>query len=95
MLVIFLLPIFTLTIHAFSDHDHGVCTSKVENHLHEKEVDCKLDITKLNDSLLAADIYKNNVTTTITDNHSNNYTFLKQDLNLSFSLRGPPSYNFI
>jgi hypothetical protein len=84
-----------LTIHAFSDHNHGVCTSKVENHAHEKEVDCKLDITKLNDSLLTSCNYKNRFTTTITDNHSNGYTFLKNYLNLSFSLRGPPSCNFI
>tara|TARA_B110001454_G_scaffold210395_1_gene224870 strand:+ start:1171 stop:1428 length:258 start_codon:yes stop_codon:yes gene_type:complete len=84
-----------LTIHAFSDHKHGVCTSKVENHVHEKEVDCKLDITKLNDTLLASESYENIVTTTITDKHSNGYNFLKNHLNLSFSLRGPPSYNFI
>ena len=55
-----------LTIHAFSDHKHDVCTSKVENHVHEKEADCKLDITKLNDSLLAYQDYKNKVTSTIT-----------------------------
>ena len=84
-----------LTIHAFSDHKHDVCTSKVENHVHEKEADCKLDITKLNDSLLAYQDYKNKVTSTITNNHGNDYTFLKQYLNLSFSLRAPPSYNFI
>ena len=94
-MVIFLLPIFLLTIHAFSCHEHRISDSKVENHVHEKKVDCKIDITKLNDSFLALDNYKNTATKALTDNHSNDYTFLKHYLNLPFSLRGPPSYNFI
>ena len=41
LLVLFLLPIFTQVMHAFSDHDHPVCTD-VTTHMHKLEKDCEI-----------------------------------------------------
>ncbi len=41
-LVVFLFPIGMQTLHAFEEHHHTVCTSKVEKHFHQKEIDCSV-----------------------------------------------------
>ena len=89
-MVTFLLPIFLLSIHAFSNHKHGVCISKVENHLHEKDIDCKLHLIKLNDSFLTKNNFNIKLPTTISTYSGLEYNFLKSHYQLSFSLRGPP-----
>ena len=49
---IFLLPSVIQTIHAFENHSHSVCTSKTDQHIHEKNFDCKLDVIKKSDGFL-------------------------------------------
>ena len=90
MLVIFLLPIFTLSAHALSNHEHGVCIAKVENHIHKKNVDCKLDVYQTNNSLLTENLFNIKLNTPIYTNNRLQYNFLKNHYHLSFSLRGPP-----
>jgi menaquinone-dependent protoporphyrinogen IX oxidase len=89
-LLIFLLPIAILSIHALGDHKHTVCISKVENHVHEKDVDCNLHLLKQNDSFLPKNIDQLVIDTNIYTPSNLHYNFLKNHYKLSFSVRGPP-----
>ncbi|WP_405605171.1 hypothetical protein [Polaribacter sp. Asnod1-A03] len=89
-MVIFLLPLFVLSAHAFSNHEHRVCISKVENHIHKKDIDCQLDLYKTNNSLLIENTFNLKLKTPIYSYHRPQYNFLKNHYHLSFSLRGPP-----
>ncbi|MDX6746162.1 hypothetical protein SHK09_05105 [Polaribacter sp. PL03] len=89
-MVLFLLPIFALSAHAFSGHEHVVCTSKVEKHLHEQNVDCKLHILKTSNSYLVENNFNFQKKPIISTDSSLQYNFLKNHYQLSFSLRGPP-----
>ena len=89
-MLIFLLPIALLSIHAFGDHKHAVCISKIENHVHEKDVDCDLHLLKQNDSFLPKKIDQLVINTHIYTPSKSQYYFLKNHYELSFSLRGPP-----
>lgn len=72
------------------NHEHTVCSSTIENHLHEKELDCDLHLIKQNDfssSISTFQIFEKNNTYLANTSH---YYFLKNHYKLSFSLRGPP-----
>ena len=88
-----MLPVFILSAHAFSNHEHGVCTSKVEKHLHEKDVDCQLHVYKTSNSFLVENNFNFHLNTTISKEVCLQYNFLKNHYQLSFSLRGPPYYS--
>jgi hypothetical protein len=79
-----------LSLHAFSNHEHVVCFSKVETHLHQKDLDCDLHLLKQNDSFLEKQDFKPRALTFITEKKASKYNFLKNHRQLSFSLRGPP-----
>jgi hypothetical protein len=81
-----------LSLHVFSGHEHSVCHSKVEKHIHKKELDCTLNLIKQSHSYLESNTYNSKLTTTISNNCSLQYNFLQAHYQLSFSLRGPPVY---
>ncbi len=91
-MVIFLLPLAINSLHDFLNHEHGVCNSKIEKHIHEKDIDCKLHLIKQSDANLASNSFKVLPNTIISNNDSLQYSFLKNHHKLSFSLRGPPLY---
>lgn len=90
MLLIFILPLAINSLHDLMNHEHTVCSSKVEQHIHEKDIDCSLHLIKQSESLLAVNELKIIKKTIIRDNNSLKYNFLKNHIKLSFSLRGPP-----
>ena len=73
------------------DHDHAVCSSKTENHIHKKDVDCNLHLLKQVDSFLAQNHLQIKIYTVYLKNSVATYQYLKNHNQLSFSLRGPPS----
>lgn len=87
-----MVPVSINSIHDFLDHEHGVCSSKIEKHIHEKDVDCKLNLLKQSTPLLTTNDYQTELKTIISNDDSLQYTFLKDHFQLSFSLRGPPLY---
>jgi len=91
LLSVFIIPTIILFLHSFSNHEHRICLSKVENHIHQKEAKCELHL--LNDSPFYAKKHVvnfiNYIEITSIENLKNN--FLKNHQQLSFSLRGPPS----
>jgi|TARA_R100000789_G_C2989329_1_gene145678 hypothetical protein len=91
-MVIFLLPLAANSLHDFLNHEHAVCASKIENHVHEKDIDCSLHLLKQNTLYLATNSYNLQQITIIKTNNSTPYNFLKNHQQLSFSLRGPPFY---
>ena len=82
----------TLSLHAFSAHEHAVCHSKVEKHIHKKDFDCKLDVQRQHASILTINSFKLGLDVTIHTTPNLQYNFLKNHYQLSFSLRGPPVY---
>jgi len=80
----------TLSLHAFSGHKHSVCHSKVEKHIHKKDFDCKLDILRLNASILTINNFKLGLNAAMHIPNNLQYNFLKNHYHLSFPLRGPP-----
>jgi hypothetical protein len=88
--MLFLAPIAIDSLHDLMNHEHNYCSSKVEKHLHEKEVDCSLHLFKKNDSFLASNLTINKITEIISSAVFVKYNFLKNHYQLSFSSRGPP-----
>lgn len=79
-----------LSAHAFSNHEHAICSSKVESHLHQKNLDCDLHLIKLQNGFLPEKINKANIEKNPDLTPILTYNFLKNHHQLSFSLRGPP-----
>ncbi|WP_299014310.1 hypothetical protein [uncultured Polaribacter sp.] len=90
-MALFLTPLLLLALHAFEGHEHGVCSSKIETHLHEKDLDCSLHLLKQSNTLLTAISYSIRIKTAEFTNPLQEYTFLKNHYPLTFSLRGPPA----
>jgi hypothetical protein len=76
--------------HALENHTHPVCSSKIENHLHEEAVNCDFHFFKLNQGYLFADTYKAIISVQKTAIIDIQYNFLKGHQPLSYPLRGPP-----
>ncbi len=80
-----------LSLHAFSNHEHGVCISKVETHLHEKDADCSLHLIKQTDSYLQENAFSDSNKRYYNEQLVTTYSYQKNHYQLPFSLRGPPS----
>ena len=88
-----LLPFAIKLDHVFENHNHAVCNSKVESHIHESELDCDFYDYQINqlsyvpnnafeDSLREIFVKKN-----FTD--SSAFSFQQE---AAFFLRGPPLF---
>lgn len=84
------MPLTINSIHDFLNHEHSVCNSKIEKHVHEKDIDCKLHLIKLSDANLASNEIVLHDISNYSKNNTSNYSFVKNHNQLSFSLRGPP-----
>jgi len=82
-------------VHSFEVHENIFCTSENENHFHQKEFKCELCLlqAKSNAILLKEFLFFLNIDTNIKNNK--NYQYLLNHQQLSFSLRGPPYFNFL
>lgn len=89
-MLIFLVPIGINSLHDFLNHEHGVCSSKIESHIHEKDVDCQLHLLKQGDSFLAVNLIEQKIAEEHTSIVFEKYHYLKNHYQLSFALRGPP-----
>jgi hypothetical protein len=83
----------TKIMHDFMNHDHGVCVSKVESHIHEKELNCDLHLIKQNNLFLVSEDYQILHQKNDFQEINSEYHFLKNHYKLSFSLRGPPTFS--
>ncbi|APZ46951.1 hypothetical protein BW723_11945 [Polaribacter reichenbachii] len=72
------------------NHEHAVCNSKIEQHVHKKDIDCKVHLIKHSTALLTLDLPNILSEAIIIDFNSEQYYYLKNHHQLSFSLRGPP-----
>ena len=90
LLVVFFLPITVLAFHSITNHKHEICSSKTEQHIHDKDLDCTLHLYKQSNSFLVSYEYQffNKVDVLSAKTLKNN--FLKNHQQLSFLLRGPP-----
>ncbi|MFY9241711.1 MAG: hypothetical protein WAO74_01645 [Polaribacter sp.] len=91
-MVIFLLPVAINSIHDFLNHEHAICASKIEHHIHQKDIDCNLHLIKQSAPFLVSNNVEMPTNTIIITNDSLQYSFLKNHYQLSFSLRGPPLF---
>ena len=90
-MLVFLYPAVIQTIHLFENHSHTICTSKTDQHIHEKSLNCELDVIKKSDGFL----FEQNQTIIVIEGLSSfteTYNFLLAHQQLPFSLRGPPEF---
>jgi len=92
LLLVFLVPVAINSLHDFLNHEHAVCNSKIENHIHDKDTDCTLHLLKQGNSYLALEYFEIPIETINQKNSSSKYHYLKNHYQLSFSLRGPPVF---
>ena len=93
--ILLFLPASIQLVHSFEVHEKIFCTSEVENHFHQKDLKCELcHLQAKSNALLPKEFlfFSNNETTI---NNNINYQFLLNYQQLSFSLRGPPHFNFL
>ncbi|MGK0325895.1 MAG: hypothetical protein ACJA2M_001043 [Polaribacter sp.] len=79
-------------MHALENHTHSVCISKIENHVHEKVLDCDFHYFKVNQGYLTNNTYKSIVPFVKTAIIVIPYYFLTEYQPLSYQLRGPPAF---
>lgn len=90
LLVIFFLPISILALHSLTNHNHEICFSKTEQHIHDKDLECTLHIYHQSYAVLF-DSYQSSTHKVDADAQLKlTQNFLKSHQQLSFSLRGPP-----
>ncbi|QTE23491.1 hypothetical protein [Polaribacter cellanae] len=90
-MIVFLLPIAVNSVHDFLEHEHKVCISKVESHVHKKDIDCNLHLLKQGNTFLVEHNFEVLLNTVQLEVNFPQYNFKRNHLQLSFSLRGPPS----
>jgi hypothetical protein len=79
-------------LHALENHTHPVCLSKVDQHVHEKLLDCDFHYFKVNQGYLTNNIYIAIIPFIKTVIIDVPYYFLPEYQPLSYHLRGPPTY---
>lgn len=89
MLLVFLSPAVIQTVHLFENHSHTICISKTDQHIHEKSLNCELDVIKKADGFLFEQT-KNIIVIDGLFSITETYNFLLPHQQLPFSLRGPP-----
>ena len=85
-----MIPTIVLFLHSFCNHDHHICQSKLQSHIHQKEAKCELHL--LNHSPFYFDNFPINKVyfTEITSVESLTDNSLINHQQLPFSLIGPP-----
>ena len=87
---LFMVPLFSGTLHAFSDHKHEICFAKHVKHFHENDIDCSFQVIKNSTPFLTDNSFTSYAETEHLDYEGAKKNFLKSHQQLSFSLRGPP-----
>ncbi len=90
-MLVFLSPAVIQTIHLFDNHSHTICTSKTDQHIHDKSLNCELDMIKKSDGFLFEQIQTIIVIEGLSS-FTKTYNFLLAHQQLPFSLRGPPEF---
>ncbi len=86
-----MIPTSIEIFHALENHTHSVCHSKIENHVHEKILDCNFHFLKINQGYLTNNTYKLIIPVEETVIVNIPYNFLLDYQPLSYQLRGPPA----
>tara|TARA_B110000116_G_scaffold37913_1_gene29991 strand:+ start:817 stop:1059 length:243 start_codon:yes stop_codon:yes gene_type:complete len=79
-------------MHALENHTHPVCISKIENHLHEKVLECDFHYFKANQGYLTNNSYQSIVPFLKMVTVDVTYYFLTKFQPLPYQLRGPPAF---
>ena len=93
--ILLFLPASIQLVHSFEVHEKIFCTSEVENHFHQKDLKCELcHLQAKSNALLPKEfLFLSTIESTV--NINKNYQFLLNHQQLSFSLIGPPYFNFL
>ena len=86
------LPSSIQIAHAFESHEHIICSSDVEHHFHEDDIECVLCHLQADSyAVLNREVYDIEMVQH-TNEYLKQYNFFKSHQHLSFSLRGPPAF---
>lgn len=93
LLLALVLPFALKLNHVFDNHNHVVCKSKIENHIHESELDCDFYNYKINQvTYYISTIFDDDFQQLfIPKNYALQDDFHQTERFVSF-LRGPPSF---
>lgn len=91
--IIVILPYAIQSVHAFKDHEHKTCTSKIVKHFHKKEKDCGVSHLILEQySIDFSDENNWQIYNVINTNPTNCYSYY-YDYNIQLkSSRAPPYF---
>ncbi|MBT8287765.1 MAG: hypothetical protein HKN00_09480 [Flavobacteriaceae bacterium] len=85
------MPTVVKLAHGLNDHQHELCTSPINEHLHEQEWDCEFQKFKLGSQLIvqfhSSELYTDAVFETVVPFYCRNFWQPHRDLNFQ---RGPP-----
>ncbi len=90
-----LLPTSIQLAHAFEQHEHVICSSDAESHIHQDDVECFLCHLQGETFAIVPNETSYFAEKQIKFNNNRNYQFLFNHQQLSFSLRGPPIFNLL
>ncbi|MEM5566227.1 hypothetical protein WNY78_13990 [Psychroserpens sp. AS72] len=94
LIVALALPTVVKFTHAFSHHNHDVCTDYSQTHLHNLDADCSFYNFKItNHYTFSIENYELYIPIKIKQITASQYQFLSDYQRLQFSLRGPPIYS--
>tara|TARA_R110000787_G_scaffold88545_2_gene187891 strand:+ start:1519 stop:1797 length:279 start_codon:yes stop_codon:yes gene_type:complete len=88
-----ILPASIQIVHAFEQHEQTICTSEIENHIHLDDLECELCHLQAETFAVLTQTTTNIAIKKIAVPSIQNYKFLFNHQQLSFSLRGPPVFN--
>ena len=90
-MIVFFIPSTIQAMHALEDHTHPVCISKIDQHVHEKLIDCDFHYFKINQGYLTNNTYISIIPFVKTAIIDVPYYFLLEYQPLPYQLRGPPA----
>tara|TARA_R110002074_G_scaffold99562_3_gene215028 strand:+ start:1689 stop:1958 length:270 start_codon:yes stop_codon:yes gene_type:complete len=87
-----ILPASIQIVHAFEQHEQTICTSEIENHIHIDDLECELCHLQAETLAILPKETFYSIIKQIELVQNKNYQFLFNHQQLSFSLRGPPTF---
>lgn len=89
-MLVLTIPASIELVHAYEPHKHTICTSEIEHHFHENDVECVLCHLQVDFYTTINKAVQLDISSQIMTEHAVHYTYFKGHQHLSFSLRGPP-----
>jgi len=92
MVCLLFIPATIQIVHAFEPHVEVICSSDVEHHFHQDELECTLCHLQAESLTIPPNFSYEVLSNELTLEQTIHYNFYKNHQRLSYSLRGPPVF---